>query len=67
MTADKTDIFNEKKVANGFNNFSTNSGTDLANIISDASKSFDSYVTKSQPLPITGPERRLFQLKPTRA
>ena len=54
MTADKTDIFNEKKVANGFNNFSTNSGTDLANKISDASKSFDSYVTKSQPLPITG-------------
>ena len=58
ITVNKTDIFDAKKIADEFNNFFTNIGTDLANKISNASKRFDFYITKvntfmeSQPLSI---------------
>ena len=40
ITVNKTDIFDEKKVADEFHKFSTNIGTDLANKVANASKSF---------------------------
>ena len=40
ITVNKTDIFDEKKVADEFRNFSTNIGPDLANKIANLSKSF---------------------------
>ena len=46
ITVNKTDIFDTKKIADEFNKFFTNIGTDLANKISNASKRFDFYVTK---------------------
>ena len=48
----------QKKIADEFNKFFTNIGTDLANKIPNASKRFDFYITKvntsmeSQPLSI---------------
>ena len=39
ITVNKTDIFDTKKIADEFNNFFTNIGTDLANKIPNASKS----------------------------
>ena len=59
ITVNKTDIFDTKKIADEFNKFFTNIGTDLANKIPNASKRFDFYITKvntsmeSQPLSIT--------------
>ena len=59
ITVNKTDIFDIKKIADEFNKFFTNIGTDLANKIPNASKRFDFYITKvntnmeSQPLSIT--------------
>ena len=58
ITANKTDIFDAAKIADEFNKFFTNIGTDLANKIPNGSKPFDSYITKantsmeSQPLSI---------------
>ena len=58
ITVNKTDIFDAAKIADEFNKFLTNIGTDLANKIPNASKPFDSYITKantsmeSQPLSI---------------
>ena len=46
ITVSKTYIFDAKKIADEFNNFFTNIGSDLANKIPNASKPFDSYVTK---------------------
>ena len=40
ITVNKTDIFDEKKVADEFRNFSTNIGPDLANKVVNLSKSF---------------------------
>ena len=40
ITVNKTDIFDEKKVADEFRNFSTNIGPDLANKVANLSKSF---------------------------
>ena len=57
-TVNKTDIFIVKKIADEFNKFFTNTGTDLANKILNTSQPFDSYITKvntsmeSQPLSI---------------
>ena len=45
-TANKTDIFDTKKIADEFNKFLTNIGTDLVNKISNKSKRFDFYITK---------------------
>ena len=69
ITVNKTDIFDAAKVADEFNKFFTNIGTDLANKIPNASKPFDSYVTKantsmeSQPLPINELKDAFFSLK----
>ena len=58
ITVNKTDIFKAKKIVNEFNKFFTNIVTDLANKIPNASRLFDSYITKvntsrgSQPLSI---------------
>ena len=38
ITVNKTDIFDEKKVADEFRNFSTNIGPDLANKVANLSK-----------------------------
>ena len=69
ITVNKTDIFDAKKRADKFNNFFTNIGTDLTNKIPNASKQFDSYVTKvntsmeSQPLSINELKDTFFSLK----
>ena len=44
--ANKTDIFDEMKIADEFNNFSGNIGTGLANKIPDSPKPLDSYLTR---------------------
>ena len=46
ITVNKTDIFDTKAMADEFNKFFTNIGTDLANKIPNASKQFDFYITK---------------------
>ena len=46
ILVNKTGIFDAKKIADEFNIFFTNIGTDLANEIPNASKQFDSYITK---------------------
>ena len=46
ITVNKTDIFDTKTMADEFNKFFTNIGTDLANKIPNASKRFDFYKTK---------------------
>ena len=66
ITVNKTDIFDAEKIADEFNKFFTNIGTDLANKIPNASNPFDSYITKtntsmeSQPLSITELEEVFF-------
>ena len=45
ITVNKTDIFDAAKIADEFNKFFTNIGTDLTNKIPNASKPFDSYIT----------------------
>ena len=68
-TVNKTDIFDAAKIADEFNKFFTNIGTDLANKIPNASKPFDSYITKantsmeSQPLSINELKDAFFSLK----
>ena len=58
ITVNKTDIFDAAKIADEFNKSFTNIGTDLANKLQNASKPYDSYITKantsmeSQPLSI---------------
>ena len=47
ITVNKTDIFDAAKIADEFNKFFTNIRTDLANKIPNASKPFDSYITKA--------------------
>ena len=47
ITVNKTDIFDAAKIDDEFNKFFTNIGTDLANKIPNASKPFDSYITKA--------------------
>ena len=47
------------KIADKFNNFLTNIGTDFANKIPDSSKTFDSYLTKV----ITKMESRSLSMK----
>ena len=69
ITVNKTDIFDAAKIADEFNKFFTNIGTDLANKIPNASKPFDSYITKantsmeSQPLSINELKDASFSLK----
>ena len=69
ITVNKTDIFDEAKIADEFNKFFTNIGTDLANKIPNALKPFDSYITKantsmdSQPLSINKLKDAFFSLK----
>ena len=69
ITVNKTDIFDTKKIADEFNKFFTNIGTDLANKIPNASKRFDFYITKvntsmeSQPLSINELKDAFFSLK----
>ena len=69
ITVKKTDIFDAKKIADEFNKFFTNNGTDLANKIPNASKQFDFYTTKvntsmeSQPLSINELKNAFFSLK----
>ena len=69
ITVNKTDIFDIKKIADEFNKFFTNIGTDLANKIPNASKRFDFYITKvntsmeSQPLSINELKDAFFYLK----
>ena len=69
ITINKTDIFNVKKVADEFNKFFTNIGTDVAYEIPNASKAFDFYVTKvntsmeSQLLSINELKDAFFSLK----
>ena len=69
ITVNKTDIFDTKKIADEFNKFFTNIGTDLANKIPNASKRFDFYITKvntsmeSQPLSINELKNAFFSLK----
>ena len=46
ITVIKTGIFDARKIADEFNKFFTNVATDLANKILNASKRFDSYITK---------------------
>ena len=47
ITVNKTDIFDAAKIADEFYKFFTNIGIDLANKIPNASKPFDSYITKA--------------------
>ena len=47
ITVNKTDIFDAEEIADEFNNFFSNIGTDLANKTPNASKPFDSYITKA--------------------
>ena len=69
ITVNKTDIFDTKKIADEFNKFFTNIGTDLANKIPNASKRFDFYITKvntsmeSRPLTINELKNAFFSLK----
>ena len=69
ITVNKTDIFDAAKIADEFNNFFTNIGTDLENKIPNTSKPFDSYITKantsmeSQPLSINELKDAFFPLK----
>ena len=69
ITFNKTDIFDAAKIADEFNNFLTNIGSDLANKIPNASKPFDSYITKAntsmecQPLSINELKDAFFSLK----
>ena len=69
ITVNKTGIFDTKKIADEFNKFFTNIGTDLANKIPNASKRFDFYITKvntsmeSQPLSINELKDAFFSLK----
>ena len=69
ITVNKTDIFDAAKIADEFNNFFTNIGTDLTNKIPNASKLFDSYITKantsmkSQPLSINELKETFLSLK----
>ena len=69
ITVNKTDIFDAAKVADEFNKFFTNIGTDLAKKISNASKPFDSYITKanisveSHPLSINELKDAFFSFK----
>ena len=69
ITINKTDIFDAAKIADEFNKCFTNIGTDLANKILNASKPFDSYITKaktsmeSQPLSINELKDAFFSLK----
>ena len=69
ITVNKTDIFDAAKIADEFNKFLTNIRTDLTNKIPNASKPFDSYITKantgmeSQPLSINELKDVFFSLK----
>ena len=69
ITGNKTDIFDAAKIADESNKFFTNIGSDLANKIPNASKPFDSYITKSntsmesQPLSINKLEDAFCSLK----
>ena len=69
ITVNKTDIFDAAKIADEFNKFFTNIGTDLANKILNASKLFDPHITKantrmeSQPLPINELKGAFFSLE----
>ena len=69
ITVNKTDILDAAKIADEFNKFFTNIGTDLANKIPNASKPFDSYITKpntsmeSQPLSFNELKDAFFSLK----
>ena len=69
ITVNKTDIFDTKTMADEFNKFFTNIGTDLANKIPNASKRFDFYKTKvntsmeSQSLSIKELKDAFFSLK----
>ena len=70
ITVNKTDIFDAKKIADELNKFFTNIETGLANKISNASKRFDSYITKvhtsmklSQPLSINELKDAFFSFK----
>ena len=69
ITVNKTGIFDTKRVADEFNNFFTNIGTDLANKIPNASERFDFYITKvntsmeSQPLSINELKNSFFSFK----
>ena len=69
ITVNKTDIFDADKIADEFNKFITKIGIDLANKIPNASKPFDSYITKantsmeSQPLSINELKDVFFSLK----
>ena len=73
ITVNKTDIFDTKKIADEFNKYFTNIGTDLANKIPNASKRFDLYITKvntsmeSQPLSINELKNAFFSLKINRS
>ena len=68
ITVNKTDIFDAAKIADEFNRFFTNIATDLANKIPNASKPFDSYITKAntgtecQPLSINELKDAFFSL-----
>ena len=42
----EVDIFAERKIANGFNAFFTNTGSKLATKIPNASTTFESYINK---------------------
>ena len=70
ITVNKTDMFDKQKIADEFNNFFTNIGSDLANEIQNASNSFYTYVTeidntsmKSQPLSINELKDTFFPLE----
>ena len=69
ILVNKTGIFDAKKIADEFNIFFTNIGTDLANEIPNASKQFDSYIIKvnismeSQPSSIDELKDVFFSLK----
>ena len=46
ISIDKKNIFDERKIANEFNNFFTNIGINLASKIPSATKPFETYVTR---------------------
>ena len=69
ITVNKTDISDVKQIADEFNKCFTNIGIDLANKTPNASKSFDSYITKVntsmefQPLSINELKYAFFSFK----
>ena len=64
----KNVIYEERRIANAFNNFFINIGPKLADDIPTATRSFESYIqntneTKEEPITINGLKDAFFSLK----